>query len=84
MTAVTLHRIDPARNMSRILPARPEAGLVRHVGRRSRKGTHRTAWPRIDPYPTEIEAAAKMQRQRTAKQGRGYVPLTSSPLSHVG
>lgn len=78
MTAETLHRLDPARNMRRFyrLDVQPDLfgawGVVREWGRIGRPGR-----VRVDPYPTEAEAAARMQRQRAAKRGRGYVPLAA-------
>jgi predicted DNA-binding WGR domain protein len=80
MTAVTLHRIDPTQNMSRFyrLDLQPDLfgawGVVREWGRIGRPGRLR-----VDPYPTESEAAARMQRQRTRKQGRGYVLTGTTP-----
>jgi predicted DNA-binding WGR domain protein len=73
MPAVTLHRIDPTRNMSRFyrLDLQPDLFgawvVVREWGRIGRPGRLR-----LDPYPTEPEAASRMQRQRAVKQGRGY------------
>lgn len=75
MTAVTLRRIDPARNMSRFyrLDLQPDLfgawGVIREWGRIGQAGRLR-----VNSYPTEAEAAARLQRQRTVKQGRGYVP----------
>jgi predicted DNA-binding WGR domain protein len=73
MPALTLRRIDPARNMRRFyrLDLQPDLfgawGVVREWGRIGRPGR-----VRVDPYSTEAEAAAKMQRQRARKQSRGY------------
>jgi predicted DNA-binding WGR domain protein len=80
MTSTMLHRIDPTRNMSRFyrLDLQPDLfgawGVVREWGRIGRPGRLR-----VDPYPTEREAAARMQRQRTRKQGRGYVLTGTTP-----
>ena len=79
MTAVILRRIDPARNMLRFYRLDLQAdlfgawGVVREWGRIGRAGSLR-----VDSYPTEAEAAARLERQRRAKQGRGYVPVTAS------
>jgi predicted DNA-binding WGR domain protein len=76
MTAAILRRIDPARNMRRFyrFDVQPDLfgawGVVREWGRIGQAGRLR-----VDPYPTEAEATAWMHRQRTAKQGRGYVPM---------
>lgn len=80
MPTVTLHRLDPARNMRRfyLLDVQPDLfgawGVVREWGRIGRPGRLR-----VDPYPTESEAAARMWRQRTSKQGRGYVLTRTTP-----
>ena len=72
---ITLHRIEPARNMRRFYRLDVQQDLfgtwdvIREWGRIGRAGR-----VRVDPYPTEEEAAAWMQRQRAAKQGRGYQP----------
>ena len=73
MTAVTLHRVDPARNMRRFyqLDVQPDLfgawGVVREWGRIGRPGRLR-----VDPYPTAEQAEERMRRHQTAKQGRGY------------
>lgn len=73
MTAVILHRVDPARNMSRYyrLDVQPDLfgawGVVREWGRIGRPGRFR-----VDPYPTAGQAEERMQWHQTAKQGRGY------------
>ncbi len=75
MPAITLHRIDAARNMSRFyrLDLQPDLfgawSVVREWGRIGRPGRIRS-----DAYPTQAEASARLQRQRAAKQGRGYAP----------
>lgn len=74
MSAVTLYRTDPARNMARYyrLDVQPdlfgEHCLIRVWGRiGSRAGqSHST------PYPTPDEAQAALERQRRAKERRGY------------
>jgi len=78
MTATILHRTDPARNMRRFYRLDVQRdlfgawGVIREWGRIGQAGR-----VRVDPYPTETEAAAWMQRQRAAKQGRGYVPIAA-------
>lgn len=73
MTAITLRRTDPARNMRRFyrLDVQPDLfgawGVVREWGRIGQPGRMR-----VDRYLTEAQAGAWMQRQRAAKQGRGY------------
>jgi len=77
MPAVTLRRIDPARNMSRYyrLDVQPdlfgEWGVVREWGRIGQPG-----WIRVEPYPTAAQAEERMQLQRAAKQGRGYARIS--------
>jgi predicted DNA-binding WGR domain protein len=76
VSAVTLRRIDPARNIARYyrLDVQPdlfgEWGVVREWGRIGQPGRLR-----VDPYPTAAQAEERMQVQRTAKQGRGYALL---------
>lgn len=71
--AAHLRRIDPARNMARYygLAVRRnlfgEWELVREWGRIGRSGQVRSA-----AYSTEGEAAAALDRQRRAKERRGY------------
>ena len=73
MAAVTLHRIDTTRRMSRFyrLDLQPDlfggCSLVREWGRIGRAGQVRAT-----PYPTPAEATAALERQRLAKQRRGY------------
>ena len=74
MTAVTLYRIDPARNMRRFyaLDVQPDLFggfmVVKEWGRiGSRGGTIMD-----EPHPTEALAAAAMQRQAERKRRRGY------------
>ena len=80
MPVVTLHRIDPSRNMRRfyLLDVQPDLfgawSVVREWGRIGRPGR-----VRVDAYPTEAEAAVRMRRRRTHKQGRGYVPTVTTP-----
>ena len=73
MTAITLHHIDPTRNMSRFyrLDLQPDLfgawGVIREWGRIGQAGR-----VRIDPYPTAEQAEDRMHRQQAVKQGRGY------------
>jgi predicted DNA-binding WGR domain protein len=72
MTAVTLHRTDPARRMRRyyLMDVQPDLfGVVREWGRIGQPGQ---VW--IVPCPTEREARAELERQRRAKERRGYRP----------
>ena len=77
MPAVTLRRIDHARNMSRYyrLDVQPdlfgEWGVVREWGRIGQAGRYR-----VDPYPTVAQAEERMQLQQAAKQGRGYARIS--------
>jgi predicted DNA-binding WGR domain protein len=79
MTAVTLRRIDSACNMRRFyrLDVQPDLfgvfTLVREWGRIGRAGQ-----VRMIPYPTPAEAAAALDKQRTAKERRGYNVLMES------
>ena len=73
MSALTLHRIDPERNMKRFyrLDVQPDLfGLwlfIREWGRIGRAGqTREIAFPTID------EAHTALERQRRAKERRGY------------
>jgi predicted DNA-binding WGR domain protein len=78
MTAVTLHRIDPARNMRRFyrLDLQPDLfgayGIVCEWGRIGQAGR-----VRVDSYPTEAQAAARMRRRQMRKQRRGYALLAA-------
>jgi predicted DNA-binding WGR domain protein len=73
MTAVTLYRVDAARNMSRFyrLDIQPDlfgkSCVVREWGRIGRRGRMR-----LEPYPTPAAAQAALDRQRRVKQRRGY------------
>ncbi len=73
MNSVTLYRIDSARNMQRYyyLSIQPDLFgnhcLVREFGRIGRSGQ-----VRITPYPTGEEAQAAFQKQRGAKERKGY------------
>ena len=73
MTAVTLHRIDPTRNMARfyVLDVQPDLfGCILLV----------KAWGRIggrgrvvhELHTTEAQASAALQRQAERKRRRGY------------
>jgi predicted DNA-binding WGR domain protein len=73
MSAITLHRSDPARNMWRYyrLDVQPDLFgqwcFIREWGRIGSSGQ-----TRIIPYPTPSEAEAALMRQRRAKERRGY------------
>lgn len=73
MPAVTLHRIDPARNMARYyrLDVQPDLfgawGLVREWGRIGQPGRMR-----VEPYSAPAQAEERLKAQQTAKQNRGY------------
>jgi len=73
MTAVILHRNDPARNMRRfyLLDVQPDLFaqwcLIREWGRTGQGGQVRAV-----PFPTESEARAALDQQRQAKERRGY------------
>jgi len=73
MSAITLHRIDPARNMRRfyLLDVQPDLFgqwcFIREWGRTGAAGQMRNI-----PYPTPAEAQAALERQRRAKERRGY------------
>jgi predicted DNA-binding WGR domain protein len=74
MSAVTLHRIDPARNMRRFyrLDVQPDLFgawcVVREWGRINQGGQMR-----VVPYPTTTEAQTALEQQRRIKERRGYV-----------
>ena len=74
MSAITLRRSDPSRNMHRYyrLDVQPDLFgawcCVREWGRIGQAGQTRSS-----PYPTPAEAQAVLQRQRRAKERRGYV-----------
>lgn len=73
MSAITLHRSDPARNMWRYYHLYVQPDLfgqwcfIREWGRTGSSGQ-----ARIMPYPTRVEAEAALTRQRRAKERRGY------------
>jgi predicted DNA-binding WGR domain protein len=73
MTAIRLLRIDPAHNMRRFyrLDMQPDLfggwSLVREWGRIGRAGR-----VRLESCATLTEAQAALERQRRAKQRRGY------------
>jgi predicted DNA-binding WGR domain protein len=74
MSAVTLHRTDPTRNMRRFyrLDVQPdlfgEWCVVREWGRIGQGGQMR-----IVPYSTMTEAQTALEQQRRIKERRGYV-----------
>jgi predicted DNA-binding WGR domain protein len=72
-TALTLHRIDPARRMARFYAMdvqRDLFGCVVLVKEWGRIGAHgRRAG---EPHPTEALAVAALQRQAERKRRRGY------------
>jgi predicted DNA-binding WGR domain protein len=78
--AVTLHRIDPAKDMARFyrLDVQPDLfggwSFIREWGRIGRGGTVRTL-----PCPSEAEAVAALERQRQAKERRGYSESERNP-----
>jgi predicted DNA-binding WGR domain protein len=73
MTAITLTRSDPARNMHRYcrLDVQPDLFgawcFLREWGRIGQSGQTRSV-----PYPTPHEAGAALDRQRRRKERRGY------------
>jgi predicted DNA-binding WGR domain protein len=77
MPAVTLRRIDLARNMARYyrLDVQPdlfgEWGVIREWGRIGQPGRLR-----VDPYLTAAQAEERMRVQQAAKQGRGYALIS--------
>jgi predicted DNA-binding WGR domain protein len=70
---ITLHRIDPAKNMARfyVLDVQPtlfgEWSLVRPWGR-----INRTGRSVIEPHPSPEEASIACEKVQTAKIRRGY------------
>ncbi len=74
MSAITLHRSDPARKMWRYyrLDVQPDLFgqwcFIREWGRTGTSGQTRS-----NPYPTPAQAEAALENQRRAKQRRGYV-----------
>lgn len=85
MTAITLHHIDPTRNMSRFyrLDLQPDLfgawGVIREWGRIGQAGR-----VRIDPYPTAEQAEDRLHRQQVVKQGRGYTLAARSGAMSAG
>ena len=77
--ALTLRRIDQARNMARFyrMEVQPDLfggwSFIREWGRIGRGGTVRAR-----PYSTEAEALAALERQHQAKVRRGYTPSGKS------
>jgi predicted DNA-binding WGR domain protein len=82
MTAVKLHRIDPARNMRRFysLDVQPELFggfvVVKEWGRIGARGRVTD-----ELHATENLAAAAMQRHAARKRRRGYVAQSPPGLS---
>lgn len=73
MTAVTLHRIDPAHNMARFyaLDVQPDLfGCILLVKAWGRIGTHGRVVQEM--HLTEAQARAALQRQAERKRRRGY------------
>ncbi len=74
MTAITLTRTDPAKNLHRYYRLDVQADLfgawcfIREWGRIGQRGGQR----RTVPYPTPAEAQAALDKQRRAKERRGY------------
>jgi predicted DNA-binding WGR domain protein len=74
MTALTLRRSDPVRKMHRYYRLDVQLDLfgawcfIREWGRIGQAGQTRTV-----PYPTSREAQAALERQRRAKERRGYL-----------
>ncbi len=74
MTAITLRRSDPARNMRRFyrLDVQPDLFgqwcLIREWGRTGAAGQ-----TRIVPFPTPAAAAEALEKRRRIKERRGYV-----------
>ena len=73
--AVWLRRVEPEKNMARFYHLVVERDLfgmwcfTREWGRIGRGGQIRTV-----PYPTPAEARTALEKQRHAKQRRGYIP----------
>lgn len=73
MTAITLYRIDRARDMYRYyrLDVQPDlfaaCCVVREWGRVGRGGQMRS-----EPFVNAADAQAALQKQRIAKERRGY------------
>jgi predicted DNA-binding WGR domain protein len=82
MTALTLHRTDFARNMRRFYfldlqrDLFGEWSVVREWGRIGSPGK-----VRIDLYPTPQEAQAALDRQRQAKERKGYARLRAGGIT---
>lgn len=79
MTALTLTRTDPTRNMARFyrLDVQPDLfggwALWREWGRIGQGGQVRQ-----DPCPSEAEAQARRDQLAAAKERRGYAPVSPS------
>jgi predicted DNA-binding WGR domain protein len=73
--AVWLRRVEPEKNMARyyhLVVDRDLFGMwcfTREWGRIGRGGQIRTV-----PYPTPAEARTALEKQRHAKERRGYIP----------
>jgi predicted DNA-binding WGR domain protein len=82
MSAVILYRIDPSRNMRRFyrLDVQPDLFgfwlLIREWGRIGRPGQ-----TRIMSFVSRDEAQDALQRQRCAKERRGYADCEASAAS---
>jgi predicted DNA-binding WGR domain protein len=78
MTAITLHRTDPAQDLHRFyrLDVQPDLFgawcFVREWGRIGAAGQVLTV-----PYPTPHEAQAAQDRQRRMKERKGYTALSA-------
>jgi predicted DNA-binding WGR domain protein len=82
MSAVTLRRIETDKNMARFyrLDVQPDLfggwSLIREWGRIGRSGTVKAL-----PCPCEAEAFGALERQRRAKERRGYT--LSAPARQI-
>jgi predicted DNA-binding WGR domain protein len=76
MSAITLHRIDRAKDMNRFYRLDVQQDLfgewcfIREWGRIGRSGQVRQT-----PYPTPAEAGAALARQQRVKENRGYMRM---------
>jgi predicted DNA-binding WGR domain protein len=82
MSGVTLYRTDPARNMWRYYCLDIQRDLfgawcfIREWGRDGQAGQTRTV-----PYPTQDAAELAFERQRRAKERKGYIAARAAALS---